>query len=387
MKRYTVLDSFRGICALCVALHHLNVTGSITEWAIFRNSTYMVEFFFILSGFVLTHSYFSRDFNKITLANFVISRSFRLFPLHIIMLLVFLLFEFGKLAAQNYGFYFNKPAFTELSAPTEFIPNLLLLQSWIPSAESLSFNYPSWSISVEYYLYLVFGGVLFFSNDRKSIAIALFALLSVWGFYSLLSHNLLLKDDAFRGISCFFFGSLIYFIHSRIANININKYVASLLEMAIILACFFCMTLPIENKGVTVSILYGLAIIIFSGEFGIFSSLLKSTFFQNLGKHSFSIYMTHAAIIFLMVSGAMILSKLLGVELSYSQTNPYGNPIRYINLGNATINNILVFCFLAVILFVSKLSYDSIEKRSIRYGKKCQINHTVQNDTNQQSTQ
>lgn len=386
MKRYTVLDSFRGICALCVALHHLNVTGSITEWSIFRNSTYMVEFFFILSGFVLTHSYLHREFNKVTLVNFFISRSFRLFPLHILLLLVFLLFEFGKLLAQKHGFYFNKPAFTELSAPSEFIPNLLLLQSWIPSAESLSFNYPSWSISVEYYLYIIFGGILFFSNNKKKIAIAAFALLSLWGFYSLLSHEQFLKDDAFRGISCFFFGSLVYLLHSKIANISLKKHVASVLELTIVLICFFFMVSTVDNKGVIVSLLFGLAIIIFSYESGVLSSILKGTLFQRVGHHSFSIYMTHAAIIFMMVSGAMVLSKILGVELSYSQPNPYGNPIRYITLGNTLFNNILVFCTLGVILIVSRLSFDYIEKKSIQYGKKYQIKNSSCNN-NEQPTQ
>ena len=128
MKRFTVLDSFRGICALCVVFHHFNITGSMTEWSLFRNATYMVEFFFVLSGFVLTHAYSKREFDWNKMRSFAVSRTFRLFPLHVFMLIVFILLELIKLIAQSKGVDFNKPAFTGVNAPIQILPNLLLLR-------------------------------------------------------------------------------------------------------------------------------------------------------------------------------------------------------------------------------------------------------------------
>ena len=55
--RYLVLDSFRGLCALSIVIHHLAIHNTITEWSFFSNSAVLVEFFFMLSGFVLMHSY------------------------------------------------------------------------------------------------------------------------------------------------------------------------------------------------------------------------------------------------------------------------------------------------------------------------------------------
>lgn len=59
-QRFLVLDSFRGIAAICVVIFHMHIIGSITELNFFRGSSLFVEFFFVLSGFVLAHTY---DFN------------------------------------------------------------------------------------------------------------------------------------------------------------------------------------------------------------------------------------------------------------------------------------------------------------------------------------
>ena len=56
-RRFEVLDAFRGICAVAVVIFHMHLVGSITELSFFRGSSIFVEFFFVLSGFVLAHGY------------------------------------------------------------------------------------------------------------------------------------------------------------------------------------------------------------------------------------------------------------------------------------------------------------------------------------------
>ena len=93
-NRFIVLDSFRGICAVCVVMYHLHWVASLAEIDFFRGSGIFVEFFFVLSGFVLAHGYGFRE--SLNFKEFVRSRFFRLYPLHLFMLLVFVALEFGK---------------------------------------------------------------------------------------------------------------------------------------------------------------------------------------------------------------------------------------------------------------------------------------------------
>jgi peptidoglycan/LPS O-acetylase OafA/YrhL len=153
-KRFEVLDSFRGLCALFVVIYHLHISNSIAEIAFFRGSSIFVEFFFVLSGFVLAHGYAFRT--NLSFGAFLGARFFRLYPLHLFMLLVFILLELGKWSALKFfGIAFNNIAFSNDYALESILPNLLLLHAWTPYTNPLSFNTPSWSISIEFYTYLL----------------------------------------------------------------------------------------------------------------------------------------------------------------------------------------------------------------------------------------
>ena len=59
--RLVALDSLRGLCALMVALMHINSISHISESTLVRQSWLFVDFFFVLSGFVIAHSYIDRS--------------------------------------------------------------------------------------------------------------------------------------------------------------------------------------------------------------------------------------------------------------------------------------------------------------------------------------
>jgi peptidoglycan/LPS O-acetylase OafA/YrhL len=73
MQRFLVLDSSRGLCGLPFAF-----VGSFTEIVFFRESSLFVEFFFVLSSFVLTQGYAFRK--NLSFSQFAILRTFRLLP-------------------------------------------------------------------------------------------------------------------------------------------------------------------------------------------------------------------------------------------------------------------------------------------------------------------
>lgn len=360
-KRFEVLDSFRGIAALSVVIFHMHYIGSITEYGYFRGSYLFVEFFFVLSGFVLAHGYAFKKNMKFK--NFLISRTFRLMPLHVFMLIVFILFEFGKLLAYKYGFSFNHEPFTNSTAVKDIIPNLLLLQTWLPFSTSLSWNYPSWSISVEYYMYIIFF-VTLFTNNMKYI---IWFLISFISFLFLINNSDLLHD-VLRGLSSFFAGSLVYIIYLKTNQKveNVKRYIYVLLEFLLVFLIIYVISMDkFEYKSIIATVLFMISVYLFSFEKGFISILLRKKFPQLLGKLSYSIYMTHAAILFISLSTIMIFEKILKTKLTIMVGD-----VRNIDIGNAIFNNMAILFIVIIVILISLLTYKFIEINGQKIGKK-----------------
>ncbi len=119
-----------------------------------------VEFFFALSGFVLTYVYAARWRDIWTLrgyGRFLQTRLARLYPLHLAMLLLILgmvivLRWFS--ARGGYVSIYDEPWHPFVTVPT-FIGNLFLVQAW-NIFPYLSWNGAAWFVSVEFLLCLLF---------------------------------------------------------------------------------------------------------------------------------------------------------------------------------------------------------------------------------------
>lgn len=67
--RFEALDGLRGIAALVVVLAHFcSATGILTQWPGLFNAVLAVDTFFVLSGYVLAHSFLSRQQRGLPLA-------------------------------------------------------------------------------------------------------------------------------------------------------------------------------------------------------------------------------------------------------------------------------------------------------------------------------
>ena len=75
----------------------------IASNAFVDNAWLMVDFFFVLSGFVIALNYQGAIRSGASLLEFQYRRFFRLYPLHLVMLLVFLLLECAKGIAASIG--------------------------------------------------------------------------------------------------------------------------------------------------------------------------------------------------------------------------------------------------------------------------------------------
>lgn len=360
-RRFHALDSFRGVCALSVVVFHMHIVGTFTELTIFRNADVFVEFFFVLSGFVLSHAYTSN--RAFSVRNYVVARTFRIVPLHWCVLGVFILLEVGRLYAFQRGFEFNIAPFTGPTALAELIPNFLLIQAWLPSANALSFNYPSWSISVEYYMYMLFAGTLVVGVTlRNFIWLALAGI----SFFMLFFFDGATASPGLRGLSCFFAGAISYTVFNVIqARVVKNYKVMSVVEVVALLVALALVFNKSDEHALYSSLSFCLVAIVFAFDGGLVSKILQCKLPVLLGKLSYSIYLTHAIVLFCFISVVMVIQKLFGFVAS-----PVISGVRYLDAGNWALNNILALAVVMTVVVLSMWTYKYIEIGGQRLGRR-----------------
>jgi len=359
--RFMVLDSFRGLAAVFVVLYHLNFAQGFTEASFVRGSAVLVEFFFVLSGFVLAHGYAYQD--NLKFKPYIRARFFRIYPLHFVMLIVFIMFELGKWGAFEYlGITFNRLPFSEQNNVQEILPNALLLHSWLGDAATNSFNYTSWSISIELYLYVFLFLTIAVFHAGKVYA---WLLLSTVALVALFFGSEALKLEVLKGVSGFFLGALAYSVFRNYSMLKLPKHFATAIEVALFVLVYFVVTTNFAYKALVSPFVFILTIYFFAYEAGVLSSMLKAAALQTLGKLSYSIYMTHAAVIFIFTSSTVVAAKLGGWQLSVTTESGF----RYLDYGGYYINSLLAIGLLAATIAISTVTYRYIELPWQRYGK------------------
>jgi peptidoglycan/LPS O-acetylase OafA/YrhL len=155
------LTSLRGIAALFVLSHHflfalLDKLPRIIPSHLFYKSYLWVDLFFLLSGFVLAYVYqtrFESAVEKTNYRRFMWARFARVYPLHLIMLVLFVMFEAVKwwlVTNHSAGAEHLSVPFSGTYSVFTLITNLLLLQTFHWEAY---WNQPAWSISAEWLIY------------------------------------------------------------------------------------------------------------------------------------------------------------------------------------------------------------------------------------------
>ena len=145
------LTGARGIAAWFVVLYHLRFSLGVSPsmMDVLAKGYLAVDFFFVLSGFVIWLSYVDRIRTRrwAAVPDFLMRRIARIWPLHLVMLafavaLAGLLFVTGRPADPRFDF-------ADLPA------HIFLVQNW-RGYGSLDWNDPAWSISCELFAYLLF---------------------------------------------------------------------------------------------------------------------------------------------------------------------------------------------------------------------------------------
>lgn len=157
------LTPLRGIAAMGIVVfhftQHLHTGWHETEVTQLISRSYLaVDLFFIMSGCVLAHVYggwFKLRVGRTTALAFLRARFARIYPLHLATLVMILMIQ----VVLNFATYLRQggeamPAWPDVLNFTDMIKNLFLVHGlW---NDGLSWNFPSWSISTEFFAYLAF---------------------------------------------------------------------------------------------------------------------------------------------------------------------------------------------------------------------------------------
>ena len=170
--RYRVLDAWRGICACLVAFVHVPVAHGWQSANAFHSMQLFVDFFFVLSGFVICFAYGERLQRDRNWRGFMIRRFGRVYPLHFAALAGFVALELAKAVT---GLFTTLPVdgapFTGSRSMASLVSNLVMTQSFGLHGMT-SWNGPAWSIGVEFYTYCVFAAAVL-AGARQGVFLAL----------------------------------------------------------------------------------------------------------------------------------------------------------------------------------------------------------------------
>ena len=348
---YVKLESLRGIAACFVVLFHSPLSYFEHRVWFIANSYLFVDLFFILSGFVISYAYTDKISNGLSLKTFAALRLGRIYPLHIFMLLLFVFYTAIKVLLSSLGFG-GEQEFDKNNV-SSFISNILLIHS-IGVHNYLTWNYPSWSISVEFFTYMIFF-VLIRSFDKQSTLI--FPIILAVAGYCWLSFlerdNLDITYDygLVRCISAFYIGVFLYRAKEKIRFLEKYPNFWEIFSFS-----FVALAVSYAHNGWLFQLLAIISFLVTISVFsqssnGVIGHLLHKKIVRLVGIWSFSIYMIHALII--SIAGSFG-KYIIGAELSEI---------------HGPMSLIIDLSLLAIIIFISRFTYHFIEDKYRRVVK------------------
>ncbi len=319
-KYYSSLDLLRGIASIVVVFFHLTNANEmyLSEDNIVKNigayGFLGVEIFFIISGFVIPFSMYSKGYKFSKFPEFISKRLIRLEPPYFISIIAVLILDYISTFSSTYiGNAFNT-SFLGLIFHLGYI-NTFFDYRWL--------NPVYWSLAIEfqYYIFIALIYPLFISKNK-------------WSNYLLFLILISLSFFETQGII------IQYFLFFSIGILTFKKQTDSIKikEYLIILSLIYIAILIKYNFIFFIASLIPLIFIFFVKNVNIIGKFL--------GKISYSLYLVHFP----------LGMKLINVSDNYIQNENY--------------RVLFIFFVLIICVFVAWLFYLLIEKKSIKWSQR-----------------
>jgi peptidoglycan/LPS O-acetylase OafA/YrhL len=310
-EKIAALAGARAFPPLMVVMFHFSEGHHYSGWRpldfLATRGYLWVEFFFVLSGFILTYAYWPRLKDLLRRSGylaFLRARLIRLYPLHLFMLLLILAIVIGLRALAAQGGYlsiFDLKYHQDVSVKG-FLLSLSLVHAW-NSMGSLTWNGVSWFVSVEFALCLLFPIFLWLAEGRVWRGFALIAT-GLAGLVALLftsKHGLdiTFHNGVFRGLSDFSIGVGMAVLFRRLKpRDRVPEWMHSLLQLLLLtLLGYVVMNTGWSHTRMDIFTVLPLMALVFALAFdrGIVARLLQMRLPQKMGEWSYAVYLGQTA--------------------------------------------------------------------------------------------
>jgi peptidoglycan/LPS O-acetylase OafA/YrhL len=287
----------------------------------YLNGYFAVQLFWCISGLVLCHAYVVKP--NVNLRGYALARFSRLYPLHLITLLVVALLQIlSKSLFDSYQVYFENDF-------KHFLLNIFFIQSW-GLENGFSFNAPSWSVSVEIVVYVAF--FVFLKALRKTRLLGSITMLGLWTVVTSFYPTIFFGEC----LSYFLIGVSIWFATT---NQTFKKSLTiGLLSSA---ASYLLLTHGKWNTAAATIIL----LVFFVSLLDRFPKLLDQNLFKRFGELTYSVFLWHIPLQLVVI--------ILVLNFNIDQSI-YNSPF-------------FLFAFLAATYAISNISFIYIERPAKEY--------------------
>lgn len=309
-RRYSSLEGLRFLASVAIVLHHFvpytqRGLGSVEFWS--GRFSIAVDLFFVISGIVIANGYLGRTASWREYGEFIRRRFGRLYPLHLLTLGFYVAIGVATslglvrvMADSNY-------AFDQLPA------NMLLVHAWGFSSQ-LSFNYVSWSISAEWFVYLLFPLVAW-TVAKPSGVVAVVGMLAAC---IAASHYWLDRDlphltwdySILRALPSFALGVWIFANRKLIADVIGPQGAA--LGLAVSIALLTTLMIFDANQYALIAASYAIVTFAFLCDVRQLRTPLAWEPISRLGTLTYSIYMLHPVVATILLS--LLAPRLIGTS-------------------------------------------------------------------------
>ena len=302
VKYIDSLTPLRGLAALWVMVFHIDVSlfyrdmGALVSrdaTGIISHGYLWVDFFFLLSGFIMAHVFGERLTSGGKVVDYLWARLARIYPLHLVCLALVVII------AVTYPLFVPgvKDGSWETFMAWRAIPSNLLLTHAMNQHVYLSWDIVSWSIGAEWWTYVA-TFLLIIGLHKGPAWLSLLAMLIGFGLltglvYALKDHNLDITYNwgFFRCLFEFVIGLGVYRIY-RENWLTWTRHDLIVLALLAGVATIFHFKL---NDLLVVPV-FCLLILAVSRNAGLFHRLLQTGPLQYLGRISYSLYLVHGVV-------------------------------------------------------------------------------------------